>query len=206
MPPDVSAPANGVKTRRADNVPHDATRDCRRRARPRRLRRRRSEAAGARRDRRFTAERDLALYRIDPRTHRERRLSPQDARDSQPAWSPDGGTIVFVRETINGSGLWLMDADGRHVRKLHAADASASPSWSPEGTKIAYNGEVDGIWLLDLGSGEARHISRGYDEHPSWSPRLYATRIHARRDRKRRRLGLDDARRRLRPTPTDARR
>ena len=102
--------------------------------------------------------------------HRERRLSPQDARDSQPAWSPDGSTIVFVRETISGSGLWLMDADGRHVRKLHAADASASPSWSPDGTKIAYNGEVDGIWLLDLGSGEAHHISRGYDEHPSWSP------------------------------------
>jgi Tol biopolymer transport system component len=110
------------------------------------------------------------LYRIDPRTHSERRLSPADASDSQPAWSPDGRTILFVRETIDGAGLWLMDAGGRHVRKLHQADAFASPSWSPDGKHISYSGAVGGIRVLDVSTSETHHIARGYDEHPSWSP------------------------------------
>ena len=112
----------------------------------------------------------LALYRMNPDGSGAKRLSPPDGRDSQPALSPDGRTIAFVRETIYGARLCAMDVKTGHVRVLHALnDALAGPSWAPASNRIAY-ADVGVIVIFDVRTGTVNRISHRYGEHPTWSP------------------------------------
>jgi Tol biopolymer transport system component len=113
----------------------------------------------------------LALYRMNPDGSGVKRLSPPDARDSQPAFSPDGRTIAFVRETIHGAELCAMDAQTSRIRVLHSLDDAvvSGPSWAPSGDKIAY-AEIDAIAILDVRSRTLTRVFRSYVSHPTWSP------------------------------------
>ena len=79
------------------------------------------------------------------------RLTTDPGRDSDPGWSPDGGTIAFATERYGttfytGDGeVWpvtdiaLMNSDGSGVRRLSAGIAAEYPSWSPDGARIAFD-------------------------------------------------------------------
>lgn len=60
-----------------------------------------------------------------------------------PAWSPDGKTLVF--NSIPGSGvdalLFLINADGTNRRSLGGLSGTDA-AWSPDGTRIVYSGEA----------------------------------------------------------------
>jgi TolB protein len=66
------------------------------------------------------------------------RLTNDPQADVQPAWSPDGQEIAFVRFNQ----IWTMNADGTSPQQVTTAPSGAfSPSWSPDGSRFAY---VDG--------------------------------------------------------------
>ncbi|MGZ8688582.1 MAG: TolB family protein [Gaiellaceae bacterium] len=133
---------------------------------------------------------------------RPRRLDPADIdgtrftdERSDPAFSPDGSLIAFNRgwgevdpekDQIQFSEVYLMDARGRHPRRLtritagkpYSGDVGAA-SWSPDGKQVvvAHRTPVTGSDLHDLDvvtvpGGRARHLTPKSvrAEDPNWSP------------------------------------
>lgn len=63
------------------------------------------------------------------------------ARESsaQPAWSPDGKTLAFVRIVNERPQIFLMGFDGGEAMQLTRIKSGASnPVWSPDGRQIAF--------------------------------------------------------------------
>jgi TolB protein len=59
---------------------------------------------------------------------------PSHRNSDDPSWSPDGGRILFSTGRSGVNELWVMDADGRHQRRLFRIDAGPFPgraSWQP---------------------------------------------------------------------------
>jgi len=77
------------------------------------------------------------LYTMDLPGGQPRRLIPGSAHEFQPAWSPDGKSIVYVTWSSDGGQLWKIPAAGGTALPLSKSLAVYSnPAWSPDGTKI----------------------------------------------------------------------
>jgi hypothetical protein len=63
-----------------------------------------------------------------------RRLTTTKATEQDPAWSPDGSAIVYIRAGGQGQ-VWLMNADGTHQRRVpFVLDAQTMPGTDDSGT------------------------------------------------------------------------
>ena len=76
-----------------------------------------------------------------------RRLTNDEALDTNPSWSPDGRQIAFTTGHYRAANLAVMDADGSNVRllapsiKLEGHPDGQPPVWSPDGNWIAFVGQ-----------------------------------------------------------------
>jgi Tol biopolymer transport system component len=97
-------------------------------------------------------------------------------RGQQPAWSPTGGKLAFVRARKPRTfDVYVMNADGSGLRRL--AQSGQGPVWSPDGRKIAFVRGGDPSSALTPnqhvftvnsdGSGKWK-LARGFG--PVWSP------------------------------------
>jgi TolB protein len=54
-------------------------------------------------------------------------------------WSPDGRKILFTRDLLGGTDVYVMNTDGSNVRRLtHARGEDVGGTWSPDGTRIVF--------------------------------------------------------------------
>jgi serine/threonine protein kinase len=104
--------------------------------------------------------------------------------DSNPAFSPDGKNVAFLRYNNPEVGKFLLilhslqSAEERVLDKGLAAIAPHSPSWSPDGKSLAATvgvsaGESSGLITLDAGTGRRREIlaaNNGILSKPVWLP------------------------------------
>jgi TolB protein len=106
-----------------------------------------------------------------------RQLTHNVWEDDFPSWSPDGRQIAFYSSRPTGTGIYLMDSDGRHQQLLTATSASVSwaPAWSPDGRRIAFvSGIASRAELFTIspdGRGLRQLTHDGlFDTDPAWSP------------------------------------
>lgn len=64
---------------------------------------------------------------------------PSGSYASDPDWSPDGKRLVFVRWPDSfHQDLFVVDADGRNLRRVTDTGNAFAPAWSPDGQTIAF--------------------------------------------------------------------
>jgi dipeptidyl aminopeptidase/acylaminoacyl peptidase len=62
---------------------------------------------------------------------------------SQPAWSPDGSELAFVRAVDGKPQIFLISMEGGEPRQLTKYKYGASnPKWSPDGNKILFSSSI----------------------------------------------------------------
>jgi Tol biopolymer transport system component len=120
----------------------------------------------------------------------ERRLTQSDYDDIQPAWSPDGQTVLFVRARqpkvklepgdvfgsfVDGD-IWAIDiATGKETRFVENA---FNPDYAPDGRRIAFDASWAGprrIWAVDKRGHNPQQLTSDTSEgishvRPRWSP------------------------------------
>jgi tricorn protease len=104
----------------------------------------------------------------------KKKLTDDADLESGPRFTPDGGSIAFVK----GRGdLWLMAADGTNQRRFLESWDRPDFDFSPDGAWIVYAKQDDDfnsdVWLAKLdGSIPAFNLSRHPDNEgsPRWSP------------------------------------
>jgi len=103
-------------------------------------------------------------------------LLQDSATNMQAALAPDRTRIAFSSNRSGTFDLYLMDADGRNLRRLTTdAGREGDPAWTPDGAQIVYTvtrGTTTQIAIMPAEGGEARSLTTtsGGNHSPSVSP------------------------------------
>jgi hypothetical protein len=125
-------------------------------------------------------------FRIDANLLESQGDCPAEGRADLPALSPDGGTLAFFAspDSIGHTGTARLDIPW-NLFKITSASGDAelvardllSPAalvWSPTGDRLLFNDgssrESQGLWIVDLATGETTQIAREFLSKPAWSP------------------------------------
>ena len=72
------------------------------------------------------------IYTMNPDGGNLRRLTENQGKNEDPAWSPDGRYIVFSSNREGRYQLYIMNANGQNQKKITSLKGEqTSPSWSP---------------------------------------------------------------------------
>ena len=128
------------------------------------------------------------------RQEARRLTTPSNALDTEPQFSPDGGSIVFTRfKDFHKSAIHRVNVDGTGLERLTDWKLNASdPDWSPDGQMITFDsgdagrqGSKGNIYLMRADGGDRTKLTDfpplpsqccpprrgpGTAQNPVWSP------------------------------------
>jgi len=84
-------------------------------------------------------------------------------RTSQPAFSPDGSRVAFVREGFasGNSGIWSKQISGDQLIQLTKSESDCCPVWSPDGQWLAFSrtfGTSRKVYKVAANGGELQEL------------------------------------------------
>jgi Tol biopolymer transport system component/DNA-binding winged helix-turn-helix (wHTH) protein len=114
-----------------------------------------------------THARIALLSLTDPEIRPLTAPSEQDL-DIEPAFSPDGSTVAFVRSNVGGmvSELFVVPADGGEAKRLtfDHRNICGSLAWTPDGKEILFSSSRSGspgLWRVSVSGGDPQLASGG---------------------------------------------
>jgi hypothetical protein len=115
----------------------------------------------------YVFENNIIVF--DGATGRTRQLT-SDGLSFDPAWSPDGERIAFVRHSV-GEGIYVMNSDGSGVTRVTGA-GSSWPTWSARGDALAFTScpYECGLYVQELSVGSVARLTAAWGLDPAWSP------------------------------------
>src|SRR5215469_2835313 len=103
-------------------------------------------------------------------------LSSNDS-DYDPAWAPDGSSIVFTSERDGSADLYRVKPDGSGLERLTSDPAyDDQAAFSPDSRQLVFvttrNGGHAVLWTIDLVTHREKPLMSGVGGYfrPSWSP------------------------------------
>ncbi len=119
---------------------------------------------------------DTEVWSVNPDgSGRTQLTNTQTDVSSQPAFSPDGQTILFFRFMLGPNGLYTMNSGGGGEQLIPNTEGAIDGTWAPDGDKIAFerlSGPSD-IYSMNLdGTNMTNLTSSGSfgESSPDWSP------------------------------------
>ena len=106
-------------------------------------RREEDQRTGKRRRYQWDFDPYLDIFEANPDGTGLKRLTDTPGYDAEGSYSPDGKQIVFCSKRDGNLELYIMDADGRHVRKLTNAPGcyNGGPFFSPDGKRVIFRSD-----------------------------------------------------------------
>jgi len=123
------------------------------------------------------------IYVVSSTGARTHALTSAPEQEYQPALSPNGRRIAYVRGDGYDAQVWLMNADGTGQRQLTTSSGEkARPLWSPDGRRLVFMSwnrslcdppvpwcPFTDVWIVNAdGSNERKLLGRALQ--PAWSP------------------------------------
>jgi TolB protein len=126
---------------------------------------------------------DFEIFVINADGSNQTQITFNELDDENPAWSPTGRKIVFMRDLDPVRGqinydIFTMKADGSNQqnRTTNPAVEELDPNWSPNGRRIAFSSDRDGdneIYSMKPDGSRVRQLTRNdgpFDAGLNWSP------------------------------------
>jgi Tol biopolymer transport system component len=125
----------------------------------------------------FPSPGQIGLFVADADGRGERPLLTARDADYDPAWAPDGASIVFTSEREGSADLFRVKPDGTALERLTDDPAyDDQAAFSPDGKQLVFVSSRQGgfahLWTMELATRRARPLTSGSggDFRPSWSP------------------------------------
>src|SRR3954447_16739601 len=99
--------------------------------------------AGHRRRYSWDFDPHMDIFEANPDGSELKRLTDAAGYDAEGSYSPDGRQIVFCSQRDGNLELYVMDADGKNVRKLTNAPGcyNGGPFFSPDGQRVIFRAD-----------------------------------------------------------------
>lgn len=87
-------------------------------------------------------------------------------RAYHPAWSHDGGAIVFNSVSVSRSAIAIIPASGGAITVLAEG---FDPAWSRDGTSLIF-ARADGLFTMNADGTNQKRVTTGKQRAPAWRP------------------------------------
>ena len=113
---------------------------------------------------------DTEIFCVDPDLGDAINLTRSPtSEDRYPCWSGDGKQIAFISDRAGGANLFVMNADGTHVRQITRTTAACyMPSWVGERIVFGMHGREPEMASIKPDGSDLRMLGAGHD--PCLSP------------------------------------